>query len=70
MRNAFIIFFVVLTCCTLNAVNTSEQWARFRNEHSCEIVPRTPEQPRSYVCGGVPCSGPRDCASKINHTKE
>jgi hypothetical protein len=70
MRNALIVLFVLVTCCTLNAVNESERWARFRNEHRCEIIPRVALEPRTYVCDGVPCKGPRDCAAKINHTKE
>lgn len=68
MRFAAVVFFV-LGLIAINAAHSSREWQRFKNEHGCRIIPRNGAAPRSYVCNGVSCKEPRDCATLTTTTE-
>lgn len=62
----FLVAVSVLALLACNAIESSRNWQRFKNEHGCEIVPRNGDKPRTYVCDPpeMSCTTDTDCMLK------
>lgn len=62
----FLVAIGVLSLLACNAIESSRNWQRFKNEHGCEIIPRSGEAPRRYVCASEQrCTTDTDCMEKF-----
>jgi len=62
----FLVVVGVLGLLACNAIESSRQWQRFKNEHDCVIVPRSGDEPRRYVCQSEQrCTTDTDCMMKF-----